>query len=1168
MSNPKPTKPTLALRREFHQHVRKQLLGPYGGEDEELKTPVRYRYLLGRLAPRRVPETDRELTADDLILQETEFGQDGEDGEVEAPITTADSLMPSSIGLSFAVQDDVDAIRVAVEWGYYRPNKSATEVTKAGNPRTVWQRRQVRETKTFDLAEGNLSPWKPHAEDGAMLPVNVEVRGRCRKRAGGWSVTLFLVNNQKDPVRGSGSKDLAWIFQPQITVTAPDYEAIFIQRPTYENIEKLGIEDKSMRMLYRRTVEFAVGHGVAVAATVSPTSPFRAVRLQTEMMPTYEVQRMDPPPAAEIPGAVFDMQRLAETDMGAFGSVLTPLVTAYAQWIDERESEVASPTDDLTPYLGAASVNIEGCRTALARIEAGIALIDSNPQAAAAFQFANHAMWQQRIRSIYARDVRQGKKPDLENDIDKPRSRSWRPFQLAFVLLNIPGFVDPTHGERAAFADLLWFPTGGGKTEAYLGAAAFAMSIRRLQRDRYALGYEGIAVLMRYTLRLLTLQQFQRATTLIAACELIRRNDPKTWGDEPFRIGLWVGQSSTPNRTADADTIVKQKRTGDYEVDYSGSAGSRGSGTPYQLTTCPWCGRKIDYNQIHVETYPGGRGRTLQYCSDPKGKCAFSRHQAPDEGIPIVVVDEEIYRRLPTLVIATVDKFAQMAWRGETQMLFGRVTGKCERHGYISPDMAEQCQFHRAKGKLPATKRREVANLRPPDLIIQDELHLITGPLGTLVGLYETAVNALSSWETIDGQVVGPKVIASTATIRRAKEQVNGVFARGVKVFPPPALSADDNFFSRKTESTDDTPSRLYVGICAPGNSRMGTLIPVYTAYMAAAQLMRTRYRESGSVADPWMTTVGYFNALRELGSMRRAVEDSVRNRLFGRENPDERRSVPFASIEELTSRKSADDIPKILDKLENEFSADPRGVYTDGKHPLDVVLATNMISVGVDVDRLGLMIAAGQPKATAEYIQATSRVGRKFPGVVATVYTWSRPRDLSHYERFEHYHATFYQQVEALSVTPFAARALDRGLTGVLVALIRQLDIAFNPNQGAELVNKTHPVVEQAKRLLKERASAVFDEDAAKLVGEMVDVRLDKWMAEIDREGHTFGYKAKSGVANLLIAPEVKSGQLFTVPNSLRDVEASAGLVLKDGTLEAEPAVVVDDSADAGNGE
>jgi len=535
---------------------------------------------------------------------------------------------------------------------------------------------------------------------------------------------------------------------------------------------------------------------------------------------------------------------------------------------------------------------------------------------------------------------------------------------------------------------------------------------------------------MRYTLRLLTLQQFQRAAALLCACEVIRRADVPKWGDEPFRIGLWVGQRSTPNYTDEAEEIIKQLRQG-------GRPSARG--TVAQLTNCPWCGQPIrDGADILVETVAAGRGRTFQFCSDPLGNCPFSRRQAPDEGLPIVVVDEEIYRRLPSLLIATVDKFAQMPWKGETQMLFGRVTGYCPRHGYRSPDLEDKDSHPKRLG-LPACRTQSLAPLRPPDLIIQDELHLISGPLGTLVGLYETVVDRLGQW-TLNGATVRPKVIASTATIRRSASQVNSLYLRQVAVFPPAGLDVEDNFFARRRSSGEQSPGRRYIGICAPGTRLRAVLIRVYVAYMSAAQTLYVKY---GAAADPWMTLVGYFNALRELGGMRRVVDDSVSSRL---RKMDERglapRRIEQWTVEELTSRKGATDIPRILDRLEAGFDPAAQaqrkasGQKPDfAKAPYDVVLATNMISVGVDVGRLGLMVVASQPKATAGYIQATSRVGRSFPGLVVTVYNWARPRDLSHYERFEHYHATFYQQVEALSVTPFSPRALDRGLTALLVA-------------------------------------------------------------------------------------------------------------------------------------
>jgi hypothetical protein len=479
----------------------------------------------------------------------------------------------------------------------------------------------------------------------------------------------------------------------------------------------------------------------------------------------------------------------------------------------------------------------------------------------------------------------------------------------------------------------------------------------------------------------------------------------------------------------------------------------------------------------------------------------------------------------------------------------------------------EDASRHPANNKLglPPTKTQTVGRLRPPDLIIQDELHLISGPLGTLVGLYETAVDRLCQWE-FAGKEVRPKVIASTATIRRASDQVNNLFLRKVRVFPPSGLDVEDNFFSRRRVSSTKAPGRLYIGMSAPGVRLKAVLIRVYVAFMAAAQELYEKY---GEAADPWMTLVGYFNSMRELGGMRRVSDDAVRTRL---QKMDERglarRFINAMDVEELTSRKGAADIPRILDRLETPFTAETVGPQGKGKskptkkssaYPVDVVLATNMISVGVDVPRLGLMVAAGQPKATAEYIQATSRVGRRFPGIVCTVYNWARPRDLSHYERFEYYHATFYQQVEALSVTPFAPRALDRGLSAVTVALIRLLGEAFNENKAAGKLEEPHPFIEEAIAELKERAGLVTaNSEIANEVKQRVRGRIiDTWLDRVETQaGSVLAYKQKSDgrTVKLLHQPTEKDWDTFTCLNSLRDVEPGVGLILNDYGMDREP--------------
>jgi hypothetical protein len=524
-----------------------------------------------------------------------------------------------------------------------------------------------------------------------------------------------------------------------------------------------------------------------------------------------------------------------------------------------------------------------------------------------------------------------------------------------------------------------------------------------------------------------------------------------------------------------------------------------------------------------------------------------------------MVVDEEIYRRLPSLLITTVDKFAQMPWNGAVQMLFGQVEGVCERHGFRSPEI-DDSNTHPQRHGLPAARTLPENPLRPPDLIIQDELHLISGPLGTLVGLYETAIDQLCTWE-VHGTKVRPKVIASTATIRRARDQVHGLFLRNLNIFPPPGLEIRENFFSLQRPSSVQYPGRKYLGICASGRRLKAALIRVYVAFLAAGQALYDKY---GVAADPWMTLIGYFNSLRELGGMKRLVDDDVRTRLrkMVERGLANRTLYTPDTVKELTSRLGSTAIPETLDLLEQRFDpalgATPK---TQGNgsspRPLDVLLATNMISVGVDVPRLGLMVAAGQPKTTSEYIQATSRVGRHHPGLVCTVYNWARPRDLSHYETFEHYHATFYTHVEALSVTPFSAGATARGLAALLVALIRLPGFTFNANEKAMLMatHRQHPAVADAIAVITRRAELIAGVEVADHVRQQLTRKMDVWQSRSQRmaQGSRLGYETKrDGVTTgLLRRPSMEPWDEFTCLNSLRDVEPPTALILDDHHLD-----------------
>lgn len=1197
MSDPlKPTLSPLQLRDELETMVLKELLGPGSAEEELIESPAT-RYFVGVLAPRKraksgaapiivaaVPsrteddETDSDadiIDGDELALGGRDTTQDGVTDQTAAQ-ERAQALIPSSFGMTFSLNIEATEIQISAAWGQYVKQLSEYLVSeKSGNPRRVWKRHPRGGKHRLAVVEGAIQPISVDENSPGVV-----VQGLIRKRLDHWCVTLFLVNDQQESEK---LKDTAWVFQPELIAEGVDGAAIIHKRHTILDLNgtdpAVKGENDLLAMLYRRQVEFAVGHGIGVHVDVSP-DPTHAVRVRTKVVPSYEIPKTTPPTTADaevnpafakLEGLVLDMKLLAETNPKQYRSKFKPLVDAYQAWIEREEKRINDPTDGLSTFKSVAQQTIHRCRTTLKRIEAGLDLLDKDDKAAQAFQFMNRAMWLQRTHSIFAERVRRTNAKADYNEFDVPENRSWYPFQLAFILLNLPGITKFDHPERSespdAVADLLWFPTGGGKTEAYLGLTAYTLALRRLQGIiEGRSGENGVTVLMRYTLRLLTLQQFQRAAALICACEDIRRsamsNGDNRWGRTPFRIGLWVGGSTTPNWNSDSDEAVKASR-GQRRM---GSVG--GVGSPHQLTNCPYCGSSIEMgNNLNykVEKYSEGACRTLVYCLPISGQCIFSYKAAQGEGLPIVVVDEEIYRRLPSLLITTVDKFAQMPWNGSVQMLFGQVDGLCERHGFRSPGLADWSEelevngVHRAKGNLPSGRVLAHNPLRPLDLIIQDELHLISGPLGTLVGLYETAVDRLCTWE-VNGKKVRPKVIASTATIRNAKDQLHALFLRKLETFPPNGLDISDNFFSLQRKSSEKTPGRKYIGICAAGRKLKKALLRVYVAMLSSGQAMYEKY---GLDADPWMTLVGYFNSLRELGGMKRMVDDDVRTLLRHMDEHGLPRRTLYTpdTVKELTSRLGSAAIPETLDLLESRF--DPvildqiktrkggGGEYV--ARPLDVLLATNMISVGVDVPRLGLMVVAGQPKTTAEYIQATSRVGRKHPGLVCTVFNWARPRDLSHYETFEHYHSTFYKHVEALSVTPFSAGATARGLAALLVSMVRQAGFEFNSNDKAMQMatQRGHHYVTEAIEAITRRAELIAGPEIAEEVRQELKSKMDKWQRQAQRtgQGNQLGYETKKdGVTTgLLLKPSVESWKEFTCLNSLRDVEPTANLILDD---------------------
>jgi hypothetical protein len=679
-------------------------------------------------------------------------------------------------------------------------------------------------------------------------------------------------------------------------------------------------------------------------------------------------------------------------------------------------------------------------------------------------------------------------------------------------------------------------PTGGGKTEAYLGLAAWTIAHRRITNGG-TLG-AGVSVLMRYTLRLLTLDQLSRAAGVVCALELMR--DETAWkpdgkrllGDWPIEIGLWVGSAASPNRlgkTGDGreDTAVARVRR---------FRSNKGREAPAPIEACPWCGEPFSEQSFAcVPDAKAPRNMVIRCTGDA---CPFKGTRS----LPILTVDEVIYRRLPAFVIATVDKFAGLPWLAEAGAFFSNV------------DREDQWGFYGAADPVGMGRRLfGGASLLPPDLIIQDELHLISGPLGTVAALYEVLLDHLASRVKGD-KTVRPKVVASTATVRRASEQIKAIFDRGrTEVFPPPGQDRRDSFFA-KTVPASEKPARLYLGLAASGKGPKLIFLQALVTLLAAAE----KEAQAGGDADPYLTALCYFNALRELGGARRIVEDEVRTRLasYG----EKRRRVfpldqPFASrrlreVLELTSRESTDKVAAAKDALARPCA--------DLKNGVDVALATNMISVGLDIGRLGLMIVQGQPKAAADYIQATSRVGRlaEKPGLVLAILNSHKPRDRLHYESFRHFHESFYRAVEPTSVTPWAARATDRALAAVVVATARHVIPALTGEGAAVDVVDDKSVRGLITKMLLSRAPPASVVGGHAALTRAIDTLMDSWeRLSADRKSNAgrlfYGYPKSDALMHDPLEPILPTlqpeFQQFTAGRSMRDVEHVSALTITD---------------------
>lgn len=1046
------------LRNAFVAEIRNRLVGPAEAEEVLHEKPHK-RYLTGMIFPQGA-------TAGRNIADERQDGDDpsmDEDDDEDAPESPTDMLfqkLPASVGMTFALAANEEKLTVQLRGAAY--SKGTAELVavsadrkKRKGPPVAWTRRALpadsdAETVVVELPRDGARVREPIPvlEGMAELRVYVRLSGNVR------IATAALVNRHHTPEETAVNPEHI-LFQVEMRCIPS------LGVPAYPDPPRISPdpEAEELALQYRDTPAFAVGHGCGVHWPSPEADVVSSVAV--DFLPSVEV----PPVTTRIDSLpvkvaeALSMKRLQDVSFNpvpAFGD----LISEYANWRDS----IASQKID-TRFEPARVRIIERIDAVIDRMADGVDLLEQDMDAMRVFRLANRAMLISLARAARNQDrTRTGPFQDVDVASLDVNAVVWRPFQIAFFLISLRGLWDPEHDSRE-IVDLIWFPTGGGKTEAYLGVAAFEM-IRRRLKDRARGG--GTAVIKRYTLRLLTIQQFERAGGLICALETMRRKG-NIETSQPFSLGLWVGQDSAPNTGVEAQEDLTQI--------YSSTG--RVEGVKVPLKQCPVCSKSIvPDNKAEGAADVGLRvkGSSVElFCSDPA--CPFH------DGLPISYVDEDLYAAPPTLLLGTVDKFAMLAWRHEARAFFG-----------TDSDVA------------------------PPSLIIQDELHLISGPLGTLAGIYEAAI------DRIIRELGAPaKYICATATIRRSDDQILKLYGRRGALFPPAGVSAGNSFFSRISSDPKER-GRLYIGAMGQGHTPTFSNVIASSALLSAGGVMQA---QAGARVDTWWTVVAYHNSKRELGKTLSLARDDIPGRL---EALGEQRKVTASRVSELSANLKDSEIPEALHRL---------AVELPDKHALDYVACTNMLSVGVDVSRLGLMLVNGQPKTVSEYIQASSRVGRSSkrpPGIVFTLFSPTKPRDRSHYEFFRHFHKGFYRFVEPTSVTPFAAPALQRGLHGAFLALVRMVS-QINANNHAAAIRTDAAEVRRLADVFCQRIADARDGNMNETRRRLNDF-IEDWTSQAKLHGARLRFQSGGKQHPGLIKPFKKPGTGIETLQSLRNVD------------------------------
>lgn len=807
------------------------------------------------------------------------------------------------------------------------------------------------------------------------------------------------------------------IFQPQITIEVPDgcgcIESYVEPITSLEDDNENNINE----FLYRKVKNY--GKGVNCALEWSEDGQ----KIATTFMPTSEIEKFTSA-SLSIDGAkdmtsacqLRNLSIWSKLDKESILNLLASFVNSYAQW---HEKQIINSKIEPDNFRNEIAAIIDRQQELLDRLNDNIEYLRNNDDVFECFKIANTAMLLQMVVARHPKFKKDKEfveyntdstiynsldffeKGEYVQEFDEPK---YYPFQLAFLLMNVKSTFVQDDKYRKSIVDLIWFPTGGGKTEAYLALTALTIVSRRRRGQE-----KGVSVIMRYTLRMLTSQQFERASYLICALEMLRchKREICGLGEQEISIGLYVGSGVTPNQVAELT-----QRNSPY---YAFFKSENREANPFPVTFCPWCGCKMVSPDGKRHGYDNKHG--VLFCIN--NNCHFNNN------LPIYYIDEQIYQRKPTLLFATVDKFATFA-------------GSKNRSALLCSEGVES-----------------------PDLIIQDELHLLTGALGSIVGFFETIVEQLC---TRDGR--SPKIIASTATTRNTHSLIKGLYGknREVVIFPAMGLEYNDNCFSHIVKGA----KRRHIGIMPAVNSNIAEIRLAAFLMLVRVKLFKKYVEEQGgdwsnleevsrlinnngelcSLLDNYWTTVFYFNSLKDLGKSRSRVSQEVREVFRGHQNlytiPREwymLRSGFDHRVLEFTSRIESREIKSLLTRAEQRICLEKQendniiGV----KSGCDLIFASNMISVGIDIDRWNLMVMVGQPRSTSEYVQSSSRVARSTFGLVINLLNPLRLREHSLFENYKPFHSTYYKLVEPLSVTPLTYATIKHGVFKNIIDIFRR---------------------------------------------------------------------------------------------------------------------------------